>query len=239
MSWKRYPSVLIIVIAVLFMTTIACQSVTRILYPHDLEATIQAGMVATRQAEDVPKEAPTQTKPAETFPTQTQKLTSTASLTPSSIPTQSPTVTYSLTPSITPSITPSPNPIRELPLNHLMGLGLYYDSSIWQPTEDGIGRALLESREIPHCTIQEQGPTEPPPINDQFQIGPIVYDVAQFESNTEQGDLYISWHLARSGFENPLPGTIPVLIVISALEDADACLSDAYPVLETLHPTNQ
>jgi len=218
------------VIIGLLLATLACQAVGLGRDKPDLEATIQAGMEATRQAEASSTLAKT---PTETFTTTAAK-TELPSTTPSTIPSSTPSVT----PSITPSITPSPDPVRELALNHLRGLGLFFDANIWTSGEDDIGRVVLESQAIPGCKLQEQGPTEPPPINYQVQIGTISYDLAEFEATTDQGTLFVRWYLARDGFENPNPSTIPVLILISALEDADICLASAQDILETLHPVN-
>jgi len=234
MTWTRNPSFRIL-IAALLLSSLACQAVSRVFDKPDMEATIEAGMAATRKAEATEHIPETHTQTPTIIPT----IPEVPSETPSPLPSATPSITASTTPSITLSITPSPDPIRELLFNHLNGLGLFFDATQWMATEDDIGRAVLESLQISGCTIQEQGPTEPPPINRQIQIGAITYDVAEFEANTDQGDLFVSWFLARDGFINPLAGTIPVLIVITPLEDTEACLSRADDVLKTLHPISQ
>jgi len=146
----------------------------------------------------------------------------------SSIPPQTPTPIH--------INTPTQVKARELNLKHLDGFALFYNTNAWREIEGDFGKVVLVSLEISGCTIEEQGPTEPPPITGSIQVGDIFFDV--FEFKDIPNNQYGGWFLARDGFENPYPGTTPVFIVKSELSNAEFCLAGVYSVLETLHAAN-
>ena len=89
---------------------------------------------------------------------------------------------------------------------------------------------MLTYSQIDNCFIREQGPTEPPPVESTATLGGIVYDIYEGSDN---GNL-IRWYLAREGFDNPEPGTIPVFVLTAPQADPQACISAAEDVLATL-----
>lgn len=148
--------------------------------------------------------------------------------TPTRAPTTAPTAAPTQVPTLAPTAAPS-----ELRLVHLQGLGLYYDPLAWQVSRDDIGRMGLQSQAVPGCKLREQGPSEAPAITASALIGQVQYDLAEFDS---QG-IHYTWYLARAGFKNPIPYTIPVIVLETPIENASACAGAAQAVLATLHPT--
>jgi len=131
-----------------------------------------------------------------------------------------------------PTYTPVKGPIGDLILGfHQMALK--YEVATWEAGTAENGGALLAHRTIANCSIREEGATEAPPIQRTITLGNIVYDLYEAEDRT-QGVL-TRWHLAQEGFDNPIRGNEPILIVTAPLEDPDPCVAASYQVLGTLY----
>ena len=112
-------------------------------------------------------------------------------------------------------------------------MAVIYEVASWEAGASQNGGALLVHRSIPLCRIREEGPTESPPIQRTITVGKIVYDLNEAEDR--MGRQLVRWYLARKGFENPIRGNEPILIVSAFIDDPDPCLVAAHQVLGTLY----
>ena len=167
-----------------------------------------------------------------TAPTQSPKVETTTSSTATLVPSSTSLSTEPPpTAPPTPTFTPVEGPIGDLILGFHQ-VAVKYEVASWVAGVAENGGALLVHRAIPHCSLREQGATESPPIQQAVTIGQILYDVNETEGLAD-GEL-VRWYLAKDGFENPIRGNIPILIVSADLQDPVSCLDAAHQVLSTL-----
>lgn len=128
----------------------------------------------------------------------------------------------------------TPTPDRRETLAFYRGLTLPYASSIWQ-RQDAAPALTLSLRVLPDCLVQEQGPTEFPPVAPvRLELGGKEFQV--FEWDDPRLARHVVWYSLRDtpGGQRR-PEGIPILIAsVKAAADWPLCRPPAEALIAGL-----